>query len=311
MSSASSSSSSSSTCSDVDSTTTTTDVAAVTAAAADNTPATATATATVTVATTAATAAAVDISGCLPSFSSSFASSHNHNNGPTVLNGLPPISPPSPSIYPDLNNDYDEEDDPDYFCLTEKYFYNFDFPHNPPQTGYVEVNNDKIVVMFPDLRESPAYFQKFAHTQAVQLIVNRQVLFSYDWLPIYSVKDFYRVKDMLTKAFHEYSNKSQRSHYMAQKVLYNQGKQFNLLSTMFETNQVYLTCSEDDYSSTISLDLKYSVFRPPTNNLFAPINIQIYIGHALMFCTSRDFQSLDIPTQHFVTQFILHKLIKT
>jgi hypothetical protein len=202
------------------------------------------------------------------------------------------------------------DNDTTYFCITEKYSYNFDFPGNSIQTGYVEIDNNKIVLMFPELQESQMHFQKFAHTQSVQLIINRQVMFSYEWLPIYSIKDFYRVKDMLTKAFHEYSNKTQRNHFIAQKVMYNQMKQFSLLSTMCDTNKFYLSCIEDEYSSTISLDLKSSLFQLPNDRTQEPVNVEIYIGPTLMFCTSRDLQYLDKPLQHFVTQFILHKLIK-
>jgi hypothetical protein len=201
------------------------------------------------------------------------------------------------------------DNDTTYFNVTEKYSYNFDFPNSASQIGYVEITNNKIRLMFPELLDSPRHFHKYAHTQSIQLIINRHVMFSYDWLPIYSVKDFYRVKDMLSKAFHEYSNRTQRNHFIAQKVIYNQIRQFNLLSTVIDTDKFHLTCNEDDYSSIISLDLKCSDFQLP-DQTEQPIEVEIYIGHSLMFCTSRDLETLDSHLQHFVTQFILHKLIK-
>lgn len=260
-----------------------------------------------TVAVAAAAAAANSSHANLYSPSSSSSSSATDFQHSDFLND--PLQPMYSPTYHETNTT-DSNQNTSFFYVTEKYNYNFDFPSNQLQTGYVEISNSKIIIMFPELRESPLHFQKFAHTQSVQLIINRQVMFSYDWLPIYSVKDFWRVKDMLNKAFFEYSNKTQRNHFMAQKVMCNQTRQFNLLSTMCDTDKFYLTCIEDEYSSTISLDLKTSCLQPPSNRNLESTCVEIYIGNSLMFCTSRDLQTLDRPLQHFVTQFILHKLIK-
>jgi hypothetical protein len=199
-------------------------------------------------------------------------------------------------------NSLDEE----YFFTTEKFTYNFDFP-NQIQPGYVDIENNKVVLIFPE--PSSTYVPKYPHTQSVQLFLNRQLVFSYSWLPIYSLNDFYRVKDMIAKGFQEYSNKTHRNEFMAPKTICSNAKQYEEMFTICETNKFYLSCLEDAYTSSITLDLKST--NSESNLMLNPMHCQIFIGSNLIFCTQRDLlPCLDPSMIHFVTQFILYKLLK-
>jgi hypothetical protein len=76
-------------------------------------------------------------------------------------------------------------------------------------------------------------------------IYSRQLVFSYDWLPIYSLNDFYRVKDMVAKSFEEFSHKTHRNQFMSQKTPYAHSKQFDEIYTVCETDKFNLNCLED------------------------------------------------------------------
>ena len=195
-----------------------------------------------------------------------------------------------------------------YFYITEKFTYNFDFP-DQPQPGYVEIDNNKIVVMFPE-QDRSTHVQKYPHLQTIQFYLNRQLVFSYDWLPIYSVNDFYRVKDMVAKSFEEFSHKTHRNQFMSQKTPYAHSKQFDEIYTVCETDKFNLNCLEDPSTTSLTLDLKAHLNSSPTSVDSNPIHVQYYIGSNLVFCTERDLAFLDTASHYFVTQFILHKLIK-
>jgi hypothetical protein len=218
------------------------------------------------------------------------------------------------------SNDLDEEE---YCYVTEKFTYNFEFP-NQTQPGYVHVENDKIVLLFPE--PSSTYVPKYPHTQTVQFFLNRQVVFDYQWLPIYSLNDFYRVKDMIAKSFQEYSNKTYKNNFLAPKTICCNTKYFEEMFTICETKHFYLSCIEDVYTSSIILDLKAISKLFPTLNSNSnsnsnpmpfsesnlnPMHVQIFIGSNLIFSTHRDLLPfLDTSMIHFVTQFILYKLLK-
>jgi len=86
----------------------------------------------------------------------------------------------------------------------EKFNYYFDFPQSV-EKGYIEILENEINLFFPimDLVEH----SKYSLNQRVLLFINGQLLFSYDWLPIYTNNDLIKIKEMLTKCYYVFSDK--------------------------------------------------------------------------------------------------------
>lgn len=200
----------------------------------------------------------------------------------------------------------------DFFFISEKFTYSFDFP-NQSQVGYVESQNNRILIIFPE-QWNFNHVQTFPYTQKVQLILNNKRCLSYDWLPIYSVNDFFRVKDMFSKSFLEYVNKTEQNQFMLHKKAFAHAKQFSEQFTVCETKYFVINCIEDAYNSSISVNFKLDNL--PLSHLSPcstePVHVQIVIGGNLVFCTQRDIlKSVGcVRAMTFLTQFILHKLIK-
>jgi len=218
---------------------------------------------------------------------------HHHHHHPQQQQQPPPIS----TVF-----------------ITEKFTYNFDFP-NQPHYGYFEASNENIVLSFPE-PYTYTHIPKFPYTQSVQLLINNKRFFNYSWLPIYTVNDFYKVKDMLAKLFETFSHKiAQQPPNQSMVVSAGQNKHFNELYTVAESPHYILNCFEDPYVSSISLDFKLDSPPPPAEMFtppLTPVHVKIYIGSTLIFCTERDILPMvPVATMHFLTQFILHKLIKT
>ena len=189
---------------------------------------------------------------------------------------------------------------------SEKLFYNFDYPLLA-EDGWIEISDTSIVLTFP---EKPNVHVNDAYdiNQNSQLFVNNQMVFALDWLPIYTVLDYFRVKDMLEKCLQSYSHLINTDNFVPHKYCWNPTKMFTSAVTNYHKGDDFiLYCYEDSNMSSIQLTL-------PENdkcNTEVTLNVQICIGKNIVFCAQRDLSSLSNENDiHYILQFILYKLLK-
>ena len=205
-----------------------------------------------------------------------------------------PINDTSQESKPHLNDPY-----PLY--TREKFSYHYDFPALK-ENGYVEICNNIIIVKFP---EKPTSFvnQMIVHTN-VQLFLNTKLIFDYQWLPIYTFQDHLKSNSILQKTLEEYLR---LTHYNFSIENYNMHSCYDEKNSMYDFQDFCLQSLETKYLTSIELELK-SPHAVSCDN--GPIQLQLYIGNNLLFCTLRDLKCLDITSSQFVVCFILNKLIK-
>ncbi len=139
----------------------------------------------------------------------------------------------------------------------EKLFYAFDFP-SLTENGWIDISDNSIVLTFP---EKPTVYVKDAYDiiQNSQLFVNNQLVFAIDWLPIYTLLDFLRVKDMLEKCLQSYTNLIGEKVFVPHTYLWAPNKIFNSAVTNFSKGDDFiLYCYEDPNTSQIQLTLPES-----------------------------------------------------
>jgi hypothetical protein len=232
----------------------------------------------------------------------------------------------------------------DNFFVQNKYVYTFDCPDvNEP--GYVEIKDTSIVLYFP-AKSSSTKTELF--NQNIGLYINNQLKFTNQWLPIYSLNDFYKVKDMMTKLYYEFRtlNRDYCCYYESQfyQPLYHN----NITSTIL-THHYNITCFEDSVNTIVDVNFTQNNANNITNsnldsNINSNINIdnvnhdgqyfldldnnitsnditkttynnkihfQIYIANNLIL-SSNDFAPIILPPEDYncLISYMLYKLIK-
>jgi hypothetical protein len=185
---------------------------------------------------------------------------------------------------------------------SRKYIYYFDIP---PlfSSGSVNVYDHKLVATFPEpASEQSSLDHKYI--PYVSLFVDKKQLFSYDWLPIYSVLDLEKCQDMFYKLYFEYS--SLRVHYDVHSSALS--GIFNLIETSKETSEFTLSARETYNSASIEIELTKN--EKMSLDCLLPIHIQIYIGAFLVFCSQRDLQPLNSKNLDYLLNFILLRFLK-
>jgi hypothetical protein len=188
--------------------------------------------------------------------------------------------------------------------FSEKLCYNFDFPALT-ETGYLEINEKKIVLFFPEksnisVKDSIKLNQKF------QFYIDNVLVFCSEWLPIHSLNDYWRFKDMIEKCLHSYAYLSGNNVHSLHTYACKDYDFYNSLITDVKKDNYSLYCLEDHYNTSVQLtkanketDMKHSSFQ-----------LQLYIGNNLVLCTDRDFKCLSTNDIYFIVQFVLSKLLK-
>ena len=190
--------------------------------------------------------------------------------------------------------------------VSEKYIYHFDAP-DIKEYGYVHIKNNQIVIYFPEMNPKSVIgggHEQFRRT--LQLYLNRTLIFDSQWLPVYSVQDWYRIMDMLYKGYQEYL----KNVIHINSSSHESKEQHHELVTVYNTNFFDLHCVENFQNTIIKLDtyLCYSEPKPDEHILYC--HTQIYLGINLMFCSQSTFKHFDAYTINFIVAFILSKFIK-
>jgi len=136
-------------------------------------------------------------------------------------------------------------------------------------------------------------------------IVDQKLVFSYDWLPIYTIFDVARVKSIFFQLFGAFSQKAKiTSSYLDN---YNYGKIYNSESINIKKCGYHLYCYQDSKNTSLQITLDTISVAKEQNT--KKIDLKIFIGKNLVFCTERDLESLLNDNDfYYVTQFILLKL---
>lgn len=188
--------------------------------------------------------------------------------------------------------------------ISQKYFYHFDFP-NLTESGFVEICQNKIILLFPDKHNlSENTTDSHIYNKNINVFINKQIKFSYQWLPIYTFSDFQKTKDMLNRVYFEYLRFIQWLDY--DNSGFECAKYYDELVTVTGAKSYTINCFEN--MSNISIDLELN--KNKTNTLIKkiPFNLQFYIGSNLIFCIERDLGTLEYNDLCIVLSLILQKI---
>ncbi len=186
----------------------------------------------------------------------------------------------------------------------EKHSYAFDDPLLHDQ-GFVQIFNKgqqctKTVLHFPARNSTSQYLSESELNRNFQLFVNKQIVFSFNFLPILTWNDFTRCQNMFYKAFIEIGSELDfASSY--------QGQLHCQLTSGATHPQFTLTCHENINSTVIEVDLtprEETELQPSLKET----RFQIQIGSYTPFCSEKNLPNLDPSLKRFIISFILHKL---
>ena len=186
---------------------------------------------------------------------------------------------------------------------SERFMYYFDYP-GLCESGYVETSPNKITIKFPE-KKNVTLKNEFCCNQDVMMFINNQQLFAYQWLPLYTLQDFYKVKDIFNRCYFEYSKLTNWNHF---ENAYYFSTNHNDKITSYNKQSFKLSCFENLYCTSIDIFIPITTTK---NTYFSSIEVQIYIGTNLIFSNKRDFKNmLFVHDVYFLTNFILNKLNK-
>jgi len=186
----------------------------------------------------------------------------------------------------------------------EKYTYYFDYPAIE-HSGYIEISTNNIIVWFPEKTSTETYIQSFS--QNVLLFVDKHLKFSYSWLPIYTVNDFLKCKELLSKCYLEFKKMCSYSPdftYVYYPHCHNE------LFTECNSSYFHITCLENYTTTSIEINSLKTQHVSHQENTNDKVHVQFFIGPNQIFSSHELFGLLDDATYNQVLQFILYKLVK-
>lgn len=204
-------------------------------------------------------------------------------------------------------NTYSVEEEEITNISSQKFCYHFDFP-SLQESGYVEFFPNKIIIQFPD-KHNENNKESYMCSKNINVFVNKEIKFSYQWLPIHTFYDFLRIKDMLDKSYYEFLRLLQWSnneyYYQDTSQMYQDTPQiYNELITTKHSLSYNIYCFENSFNTSVELDINKTLHKTS----YLPINLQIYIGNNLIFCLERDLKYLELKDIYIVFLFIMQKI---
>jgi hypothetical protein len=199
--------------------------------------------------------------------------------------------------------------------IVETTFYTFD---NALLTsnGYVEINQNNVLLHFPDI--SIANEQPSSNYKCVQIFVNNQLKFSFDWLPFFSFYDRVRIMDMFVKSYELFCNMIQGTFFLPFPHTNKSNYSYSSIVTTFnQKNKFQMKCLEDYLSLTIQITLikqdenvniefkEFNLDHLPENGF----NFKISIGNNYVFDSTREFEGIEQCYINFIIQFLLYKIV--
>jgi hypothetical protein len=181
---------------------------------------------------------------------------------------------------------------------SEKYIYHFDDPLLK-ESGYIQVFGNKIVVLFPEQTQKSQYC-----APVKQFYINKQLVFTTNWLPITTSTDFLKCQDIFNRFYAEYTT---AIHWNFWPSTHASPKYCNEISTLYNNSLYSLSCFENSTTTSIELDLK-TPLSPGTAEGNKPLHVQLYVGPHQVFCSERELSNMDTETVHFILSYVLYKL---
>jgi hypothetical protein len=221
-----------------------------------------------------------------------------------ILNGEPLTNPeltPSPQCSPTCSKTVVDKTLP---CRRYIYYFN-----SLPlcSSGSLQVYDKSLVVTLPERTATQDDRLSFdaQYLPYINVFVNKQQHFSFDWLPIYTKADLSKCKDMLYKLFHEYLFSTQ---YALNYPCSISGP-CDLFEMNYQNQEFSLFSQEQCNSTSIQIDIHKNM-SPVVNKEIPTIHVQLYIGSYLIFCSHRDLWGLSDNNVNYITHFILSKISK-
>jgi hypothetical protein len=135
-----------------------------------------------------------------------------------------------------------------YECYN--YTYAFDWP-TVTESGVLDIQEKTIVAIFPEKTGNRPIDS--VPIQNINLFLNQKLVFSYDWLPIYTIFDVARVKSIFFQLFGAFSQKAKiTSSYLDN---YNYGKIYNSESINIKKCGYHLYCYQDSKNTSLQITL--------------------------------------------------------
>lgn len=222
------------------------------------------------------------------------------NNGNTTLDTLPHLS-----VQPSENLKVKKIQRLD---ISKEYSYHFDYPE-VLENGSVTFSNKHITLYLP---EKKFHFESFLTAQDYRhfsLFINQHLKLDSYWFPIYTIVDYYKIKEMLILCYTEFSKQCDLQNFMGECKSEYSPSYFDSLHTshFFHRGEVKNLFDNTQFKFEINYESNPST----TIQLTANIKFQIFIGKNLTFCNERDFKNTYFSgsTIQFITALILHKLV--
>jgi hypothetical protein len=190
--------------------------------------------------------------------------------------------------------------------ISEKFVYKFDYPC-VEENGALEITKERTSLLFPEKANTLTPTECYGPIPNIRLFLNANLIFDSDWLPIYSVNDYMKVKDMFLKLYQEYS-KAVQHHYYSPMSYSWEPKYYNENISNYKTNNCSIKSLENANLTSIEIDIPTNTIKNANNTSECMYYFNIYIGNHVVLCTQRDLKCLCAADVHFICQFIFHKL---
>ncbi len=174
----------------------------------------------------------------------------------------------------------------------ERSYYTFD--NAQVEAGIIEISQDKCVIIFPTISQTLSTVPK-----EFNLFLNKTLIFSFKWLPIFSSRDYWKIVDIFYKCL----NAFERLYIPYTPSPY---RSFNKLVTNINIKNYSIYVLEEHQSCSIQI-----TSHPESEKKDSSVDtlFQLYIGDNLMFCSKRDLVNLSREDTLYIIQLILHKIL--
>lgn len=184
--------------------------------------------------------------------------------------------------------------------VSQKYLYYFDYP-GIKETGYVEINSNQITIFFPE-KEFPDLFTDC--NQNIMVFINEELKLAYNLLPIFTMNDYLKIKNMFTICYIELANVN------FEIKEFNNPNYYDEIVSKYQFNNLFIDCFESNFTTSIQIS-----FDKTKKLLDKKINlknkqIQIFIGKKIMFSSDIFQEYIANDDIDYLINFVLYKLIK-
>jgi len=192
----------------------------------------------------------------------------------------------------------EEEEEEEYpLSITQTFGFTFNFPKET--MGFVEITPGLFILRFPEREDGVAITSLH---KISNFFLNKKMIFSTQWLPIYSFEDFYKIQRMYTLINNELLKYFDNYNWISDTT-----NNFDTLVTVIECSKLYsIYCFEDKDKLSLEILIKNSqaIKKPPL-----PINVQIFIGNNKIIDFNNDFQNLPNEQIYYVLLYFFRKLL--